>query len=94
MMSHDEMIAVIAHHRDGGRIQIANQGQGNFEYTSKPIWDFNVFDYRPEPEPRILWVVLSQKGELLHSEFDKTLALLYCKEYQNATIHEYKEVLP
>lgn len=89
-MSHDEMIAVIQHHRDGGRIQIANQGKGNFEYTSKPIWDFNIFDYRAEPEPRSLFVAFNSLGNLIIAMPDRAIA----EEMSGGReVYEYKEVL-
>ncbi len=62
-MTHDEMIAVIAHHRDGGKVEIADRGKGNFEDTLNPIWDFNEFDYRVKPEPRSLWISFNDYGK-------------------------------
>lgn len=93
-LSHDEMIAVIQHHRDGGKVQIADRGKGNFEDTLNPIWDFNEFDYRIKPEPRSLWRVNHENGNPAGVFDDECQAKAYSSSLSGATIHEYKEVLP
>ena len=58
-MTHDEMIAVIAAHRDGEAIQI--RGHGDSPWTEvqdgdSPRWLFALCDYRIKPEPLECWV--------------------------------------
>lgn len=93
-MTHDEMIAVIAHHRDGGKVEIADQGKGNFEDTLNPIWDFNEFDYRIKPEPRSLWEIRNSNGRHDSAWADKSDAEMRASLFTHYTITEYKEVLP
>ena len=59
MMTHDEMIAVIAAHKEGKEIQFKFKNLPDWEKCREPIWDFHAFDYRVKPEPRepmVIWV--------------------------------------
>lgn len=51
MMTHDEMIAVIQHHKDGGEVQVKDGFNKNSEWenTMSPLWNFGDFNYRPKP---------------------------------------------
>lgn len=58
MMTHDEMIAVIQHHRDGGKVEWKYKEStqwklfgGNLEHM-----DFCNCDYRPKPEPMVIYI--------------------------------------
>ena len=60
-MTHNEMIVVIQHHKNGGKVQCKS-----FEPSSKWIepshidsggFNFGNFDYRAKPEPMVLWAV-------------------------------------
>ena len=63
MMTHDEMIAVIAAHRDGKKIQCQSKdGRDNWFDTPDPAWYFAFCDYRIKPEPREWWVVTFGDG--------------------------------
>jgi hypothetical protein len=54
-MTHDKMIAVIAHHKNGGKMEHKAK-EGNFwRITEKPTWDFDAFDYRAKPETLVIW---------------------------------------
>lgn len=76
-MTHDEMIAVIAAHRDGKVIELcerhSNTGTG-WQLCKKPIWDFFHYDYRIKPEPRVIWV----------NEYDGTLGMNQYNSEENA----------
>jgi len=56
-MSHDEMIAVIQHHKNGGKVEYRSSSQNPWKTASTPQWEFAIYDYRPKPEPMVLWVV-------------------------------------
>jgi hypothetical protein len=60
MMTHNEMIAVIAHHRDGGKVECTTRN-GFFWVDATHLglagFDFSEFDYRPKPEPMTVWLV-------------------------------------
>lgn len=64
-MTHDEMIAVIAAHRDGKQIQsAANVKNSDFRdwHDTSPTWDFFSCDYRVKPKPVEAWVVVTEDG--------------------------------
>ena len=51
-MTHDEMIAVIAAHRDGLQIQylMHTDKEKRWRECGDPIWNFDKYDYRVAPE--------------------------------------------
>ena len=49
-MTHQEMIDVIAAHRDGKKIQVNGSG-GIWADTDHPTWNFYSNEYRVKPEP-------------------------------------------
>jgi len=62
-MTHDEMIAVITHHKNGGKVE-HKATEGNFWIiTKKPTWDFDAFDYRAKPEPCIIYADFNEHGD-------------------------------
>ena len=94
-MSHDEMIAVIQAHKDGRFIQVKHVVDGigdSWNDADSPRWDFKNFDYRIKPEPRSLWVVRYQSGNIAGAYTDLVSAESRAEDVNNSTIHEYKEV--
>ena len=64
-MTHDEMIAVIAHHRDGGKVEY--MAGGKWIEVANPnfsFFDFRTCDYRPKPEPLVLWAVYNIRTKI------------------------------
>nr|DAL53132.1 MAG TPA_asm: hypothetical protein [Caudoviricetes sp.] len=62
-MTHDEMIAVIKHHRDGGKVEIRpRHSTGRWCDVSAPSWSFADSEYRPKKEPVVMWGVVWQDG--------------------------------
>ena len=57
-MTHDEMIAVIAAHRDGKAVEALDPSFGKWRAATGPCWDFSRFDYRIKPEPMVVWVTV------------------------------------
>ena len=52
MMTIDEMIAVLTHYKNGGKVQGRNHygtKWSDFEEGCEPRWDFNACDYRAKP---------------------------------------------
>ena len=93
MMTHDEMIAVIQHHKDGGKIEYITHGDKQWrELCFNPLWNFATHDYRIKPEPRSLWVVRFQSGNIASFYESYHEAISRFSTITNATIHEYKEV--
>jgi hypothetical protein len=74
MMTHDEMIAVIKHHRDGGKVEVAHKRGSCWESTISPCWDFQSFDYRAKPEPATLWLELDKNELVIASYKNRTIA--------------------
>ena len=62
-MTHDEMIAVIQHHKNGGKVELKAKNNSLWRITEKPIWDFEIFDYRAKPEPHVVWQLRTEEGE-------------------------------
>jgi len=70
-MTHDEMIAVIAAHRDGKTIQfqyLTNQYPDEWSVPLEgrsPSWSFGTHRYRVKPEPLTIWATVykDKKGE-------------------------------
>ena len=56
-MTHDEMIAVITHHKNGGKIKYRLKGDVTWKDAPNPWWDFGEFVYRAKPEPLVLYIV-------------------------------------
>jgi hypothetical protein len=54
-MTHDEMIAVITHHKNGGEIEFKPKDNTTWEKTSTPCWIFDSNDYRAKPEPAVIY---------------------------------------
>ena len=65
MMTHDEMIAVIQHHRDGGEIESSRKVATSWKSTLNPCLDFTTYDYRPKPEPMVIYVEVSNETNAL-----------------------------
>lgn len=62
-MTHDEMIAVIEHHKKGGTIEVRSRcGPGGWCVASVPTWDFSRFEYRPKKAPVVMWGVVWEDG--------------------------------
>ena len=59
-MTHDEMIAVIQHHKDGGEVEFYNDKFWN-KVDGIPSWDFRTYMYRPYIKPKPKQVVVIEK---------------------------------
>lgn len=94
-MTHDQMIAVIAHHRDGGEVEYKHVDNTDDDYTldPSPSFDFVTFDYRVKPEPRSLWIIISESDATFTFKTSKA-ALDFSRNFPTWKISEYKEVLP
>jgi len=54
-MTHDEMIAVITHHKNGGKVQGKANWTDKWTDLDEPTFNFTNLDYRAKPEPLVLW---------------------------------------
>jgi len=62
-MTHDEMIAVIQHHKNGGKVECKHKDAREWNRASLPLWNFEEYDYRAKPEPLVLWHLRTEDGE-------------------------------
>jgi hypothetical protein len=70
-MTHDEMIAVITHYKNGGKVE-HKATEGNFwRLTEKPTWDFETFDYRAKTEPLVIYADFNEHGQALFCNREK-----------------------
>ncbi len=79
-MTHDEMIAVIEHHKKGGTVQVRYRAlqigeehpwtDGEREHIK---WDFSNFEYRVKPEPLVFYARIADGGRLGCIEEDRKL---------------------
>ena len=91
-MTHDEMIAVIAAHRDGKAIQFRRHGDSKWTgYLdgNSPEWLFSICDYRIKPEPLECWVNVYPNGVRTYW-LDEPSAIHHCGSL-GRTVH-MKEV--
>ena len=71
-MTHDEMIAVIEHHKKGGILETRPRHcGGGWSPISITIWDFSRYEYRPKKEPVVLWGVVWSDGKVSPHFFEK-----------------------
>jgi hypothetical protein len=64
MMTHDEMIAVIQYHKNGGAVEFKCKSDPPDQWLqiAEPGWNFYDCDYRPEPEPMVIYVTTLNDG--------------------------------
>ena len=82
-MTHDEMIAVITHHKNGGKVEHKAKDGTLWRLTQKLIWDFDIFDYRAKPELLVAWIIYDETSKSIMTfcgKSQKPLKLL--SEYQ------------
>jgi len=79
-MTHDEMIAAITHHKNGGEIEFKPIGNTTWEKTGAPYWNFGSVDYRAKPEPMVIYVEFNSAGKPMNTQlkpyvstFDRTV---------------------
>ena len=64
-MTHDEMIAVIAAHKEGKQIECKSRSRNDWHDIAMPNFNFEECDYRIKPEPLVLWGEYKHNGKLL-----------------------------
>ena len=91
-MTHDEMIAVIQHHRDGGKVEYQNSGDQWCDCGS-PSFDFARVKYRIKPEPRSLWISFNDYGKP-HLSAESADQADYLARIKGRKFFLFQEVLP
>ena len=82
-MTHDEMIEVIAHHKNGGKVECKCKGDGVWIrecHLDEYGYNFADFDYRAKPEPMVVYVEFNSAGKPMNTQlnpyvstFDRTV---------------------
>lgn len=78
MMTIEEMIAVLTHAKNGGKVQGRNHYSTewfDFEFGVKPSWLFSTCDYRAKPEPLVIYAEIMADGKAVQfstTEFKAT----------------------
>jgi hypothetical protein len=90
MMTHDEMIAVIMHHKNGGEVECRCKPDGAWIYKQHVDingFDFSRYDYRAKTEPMVIFAEVSYiTGQVLRSS---TQPMLH--HFNNTTIKKFIE---
>ena len=74
MMTIDEMIAVLEHAKNGGKVQARNPHDTewhDFEEGVKPSWLFSTCDYRAKPEPLFIYAEIMADGKAIQFSTEK-----------------------
>ena len=49
-----EQIEIMTHYLNGGEVECVEKGNDNSEIVTKPLWNFDDFEYRiKEPKPKV-----------------------------------------
>jgi len=93
-MTHDEMIAVIQHHKNGGIVEFLTYEKRWEQVVDEPTWNFGKETYRAKPEPLVLWAVYVDSG-LVGSNHDGDLMLRvfndHNAQFKNVTLKKFVE---
>jgi hypothetical protein len=76
-MTHDEMIAVITHHKNGGKVEFRCKGDDiwvKVNHIDAHGFNFGAFEYRAKPEPLVLWYLRTEDGECYATCYSRNLA--------------------
>ena len=64
-----EMIKVMTHYLNGGEIECVEKGNDNWEIATKPLWNFDDFEYRiKEPKQKVTiekWLCRDYHGNFI-----------------------------
>ena len=67
-----EQIEIMTHYLNGGEIECVEKGNDNWEIVTKPLWNFDDFEYRiKETKPKVTierWLCRSEQGEFIAIE--------------------------
>ena len=70
-----EQIEIMTHYLNGGEVECVEKGNDNWEIVTKPLWNFDDFEYRiKEPKQKITiekWLLKDNNGDFFIREVDK-----------------------
>ena len=78
-----EMIKVMTHYLNGGEVECVEKGNDNWEIATKPLWNFDDFEYRiKEPKQKVTiekWLCRDYHGNFIVIETTGTDEYYYKK---------------
>ena len=67
-----EQIEIMTHYLNGGEVECVEKGNDNWEIATKPLWNFDDFEYRiKEPKPKVTierWLCRDRYGDFIAIE--------------------------
>ena len=88
-----EQIEIMTHYLNGGEIECVEKGNDNWEIATKPLWNFDDFEYRIKEEKQKVtiekWLFRDKQGDFLVIEISN--ADNY-KQYEKVKLMEIYEV--
>ena len=90
-----EQIEIMTHYLNGGEVECVEKGNDNWEIVTKPLWNFDDFEYRiKEPKQKVTiekWLIKDvNNGEYFIMESSEIET--YYKHYEQIKLIESYEV--
>ena len=64
-----EQIEIMTHYLNGGEVECVEKGNDNWEIATKPLWNFDDFEYRiKEPKQKVTiekWLCRDRQGDFI-----------------------------
>ena len=64
-----EQIEIMTHYLNGGEVECVEKGNDNWEIVTKPLWNFDDFEYRiKEPKQKVTiekWLCSDKQGGIV-----------------------------
>ena len=64
-----EQIEIMTHYLNGGEVKCVEKGNDNWEIVTKPLWNWERFNYRIKPEKQKVtiekWLFRDKQGDFL-----------------------------
>ena len=87
-----EQIEIMTHYLNGGEVECVEKGNDNWEIVTKPLWNFDDFEYRiKEPKPKVTierWLCQENQGEFIVMETSNINRYEYHKEIKLLETYE------
>ena len=76
-----EQIEMMTHYLNGGEVECVEKGNDNWEIVTKPLWNFDDFEYRiKEPKQKVTiekWLCSDEQGDFVIIETSDIDAYTY-----------------
>ena len=88
-----EQIEIMTHYLNGGEIECVDKGNDNWEIVTKPLWNFDDFEYRIKETKQKVTIEkwLCQNGQGNYAIIESTNVNQY-KSYEKVKLIESYEV--